>query len=101
MQNISIILNVQEIQNGIFNNSAEIVVNTLLDKRNEVIRITYDTSTSMSDQIEEIEELNGNNTAISNYYQPDEYKAFLKAWSSLFRERFVEKLATLGFNEGN
>ncbi len=101
MQNINIILNIQGVQNGIFNNSVEIVVNTLLDERNEVIRVTYDTSTSMTDQIEEIEELNGNNTAIANYYQPDEYKAFFKSWNSLFRERFVEKLATLGFNEDN
>ena len=91
----------QAVQNGTFNNSYSIASSTITDERTKVTTLTYDTSTSMSDQVEEIEELNGNNTAIANYYQPEEYMYFWESWSSLFRERFMEKLATLGFYDGN
>ena len=100
-KNTNITLSMQAVQNGTFNNSYSIASSTITDERTKVTTLTYDTSTSMSDQVEEIEELNGNNTAIANYYQPEEYMYFWESWSSLFRERFMEKLATLGFYDGN
>lgn len=91
----------QSMKNEEFTDYYDINVATSSGDRAQVMRFEYDTTTRVSDQIEEIEELNGNNTAIANYYQPEEYMYFWESWSSLFRERFMEKLATLGFYEGN
>lgn len=91
----------QSMKNEDFTNYYDINVATSSGDRAQVMRFEYDTTTRVSDQIEEIEELNGNNTAIANYYQPEEYMYFWESWSSLFRERFLEKLATLGFYDGN
>ena len=100
-RNTNITLSMEAIQNGMFNNSYSITSSTIIDERTEFTTLTYNTNTSISEQVEGIEELNGNNTAIANYYQTEEYMYFWESWSRLLRERFMEKLATLGFYEGN
>ena len=96
-QNANITINIQSVQNESFSNSYNLTFNMSEDEHINIITANYDTNTSKTDQIEEIEELNASNTAIANNYQPDEYKAFLKTWSDLFKERLIEKISILGF----
>lgn len=97
IQNTNITINIQSVQNESFNNSYNLTLNMSEDENNKIITINYNTNTSKNDQVEEIEELNASNTAIANNYQPDEYKAFLKTWRDLFKERLIEKISILGF----
>lgn len=96
-QNANITINIQSVQNESFSNSYNLTFNMSEDEHINIITVNYDTNTSKNNQIEEIEELNASNTAIANNYQPDEYKAFLKTWSDLFKERLIEKISILGF----
>ena len=96
-ENITITINMSNVQNDSINNSYEIVANTLNGEQTETSTITYDTSTIRADQVEEIPELTGSNTAIASNYDANTFNTFLSNWVNLFMNALSEKLTVLGF----
>lgn len=96
-ENITITINMSNVQNDSINNSYEIVANTLNGEQTETSTITYDTSTIRADQVEEIPELTGSNTAIASNYDANTFNTFLTNWVNLFMNALSEKLTVLGF----
>ena len=96
-ENLSITINMSNVQNDTINNSYEIVVNSFVGSTSENYVITYDTSTIRADQVEEIPELTGSNTAIASNYEANTFNTFLTNWVNLFMNKLSEKLIVLGF----
>lgn len=96
-ENITITINMSNVQNDSINNSYEIVANTLNGEQTETSTITYDASTIRADQVEEIPELTGSNTAIASNYDANTFNTFLSNWVNLFMNALSEKLTVLGF----
>ena len=59
--------------------------------------MTYDNNTIKADQVEEIPELTGSNTAIASNYDANTFNTFLSNWVNLFMNALSEKLTVLGF----
>lgn len=96
-ENLSITINMSNVQNDTINNSYEIVVNSFVGSTSENYVITYETSTIRADQVEEIPELTGSNTAIASNYEANTFNTFLTNWVNLFMNKLSEKLIVLGF----
>ena len=96
-ENLSITINMSNVQNDTINNSYEIVVNSFIGSTSENYVITYETSTIRADQVEEIPELTGSNTAIASNYEANTFNTFLTNWVNLFMNKLSEKLIVLGF----
>ena len=96
-ENLSITINMSNVQNDTINNFYEIVVNSFVGSTSENYVITYETSTIRADQVEEIPELTGSNTAIASNYEANTFNTFLTNWVNLFMNKLSEKLIVLGF----
>ena len=96
-ENITITINMSNVQNDSINNSYEIVTNTINGEQTETLTITYDNNTIKADQVEEIPELTGSNTAIASNYDANTFNTFLTNWANLFMNKLSEKLTVLGF----
>ena len=96
-ENITITINMSNVQNDSINNSYEIVANTINGEQTETLTITYDNNTIKADQVEEIPELTGSNTAIASNYDANTFNTFLTNWVNLFMNALSEKLTVLGF----
>ena len=96
-ENMIITINMSNVQNDTINNSYEIAINSLVGNTTENYVITYETSTVRADQVEEIPELTGSNTAIASNYDANTFNTFLTNWVNLFMNKLSEKLIVLGF----
>ena len=96
-QNISIQINLSNIQNNSFTNSILATINIPNNEKNETIQISYDTNTAKTNEVEEIMELNDSNTIIANNYSKDEFIPVIQQWYELFTNKVNEKLEILGF----
>ena len=67
------------------------------EEKSKTIQISYDTSTTKTNEIEEIEELTDANTVIANNYSKEEFVPFITKWNELFTDKINEKLEILGF----
>ena len=96
-ENITITISMSNVQSDTIDNSYEIVLSTQNGEQTETSTITYDTSTIRADQVEEIPELTGSNTAIASNYDANTFNTFLTNWVNLFMNKLSEKLTVLGF----
>ena len=87
------------IQDNNINNNYTSIINNINDEKREVTTITYDKNISKVDQVEQIEELTVNNTAIANNYDAETFKNFLNAWLDIFQDKLIEKMISIGFDE--
>lgn len=94
---IELDINMSDIQNDYANNSYMLTINTTVDNT-ETVTLSYDTETSRVDQVEEILELTGNNTALVNNYDSQIFNIFMQNWINIFNSKLKEKLSILGFN---
>lgn len=98
-RNIILKMNIGTIQNNNINNNYTLTINNINAEKQEVITITYDNSITKVDQVEQIEELTVNNTAIVNNYDAETFKNFFNAWIEIFQDKLKEKLISIGFDE--
>lgn len=96
-KNISIQINLSNIQNNSFVNSILATINIPDNEKSRTIKISYDTSTTKTNEIEEIEELTDANTIIANNYSKEEFVPFITKWYELFTDEVNQKLDILGF----
>ena len=96
-QNIIVQVNLSNIQNNSFVNSMLATINMSDEEKSKIIQISYDTSTTKTNEIEEIEELTDANTVIANNYSKEEFVPFITKWNELFANKINEKLEILGF----
>lgn len=96
--NISVMYNLSNIQSDSINNSYNITIN---DSSSNIrtITVNYNNNIIRADQVEEITELTNANTAVANNYTPEEFMAFMNNWTNLFSQKFMEKMAIIGFND--
>ena len=98
-ENINFIANISNIQNDIINNSYMLIINTVNNDKAEVYTISYEDNIQKSNQVEEIEELNSNNTALINNYDVEAFKNFINNWLNIFETKLLEQMSILGFEE--
>ena len=98
-QNIIFRINMGTIQDNNINNNYTFIINNINDEKREVTTITYDKNISKVDQVEQIEELTVNNTAIANNYDAETFKNFFNAWLDIFQDKLIEKMISIGFDE--
>lgn len=96
-QNIIVQVNLSNIQNNSFVNSMIATINMSDEEKSKTIQISYDTSTTKTNEIEEIEELTDANTVIANNYSKEKFVPFITKWNELFANKINEKLEILGF----
>ena len=96
-ESLSITINMSNVQNDTINNSYEIVANSLNGDALDKLDIKYEISTARADQVEEIPELTGSNTALASNYDVNTFNTFLTNWTKIFMDKLTEKLAVLGF----
>ena len=96
---ISFVADINEMQNDTSSNYYTLEINNSKDDKIEKINIEYDSTILKQDQVEEIEELTSNNTAIADNYDSEVFEKFLKNWCDLFMNELSDRMTTLGFEE--
>ena len=98
-ENIEISISLGSIQDNQITNSYVILLNQYNEDKKNTISITYDNNIVKAENVEEIEELTGSNTAIANNYTKEQFTSFAKLWGNIFIDKLTEKMTTLGLEE--
>lgn len=98
-ENIEISISLGSIQDNQITNAYVITLNQYNEDKKNTISITYDNNIVKAENVEEIEELTGSNTAIANNYTKEQFTSFAKLWGNIFIDKLTEKMETLGLEE--
>ena len=98
-ENIEISISLGSIQDNQITNAYDITLNQYNEDKKNTISITYDNNIVKAENVEEIEELTGSNTAIANNYTKEQFTSFAKLWGNIFIDKLTEKMETLGLEE--
>lgn len=99
--NASLTYEMSTVSDNTINNSYSLTIIANDETSSDTMTLSYTTTTTAAEQVEEIQELTDSNTVIANNYGAEQFTAFMEEWFEAFETVLTDKLSSIGINVDN